>query len=265
MKYTGFTLIELITIISIIGLLMAVLLPALHGSREHVKAARCGLNVKQLLFGMFNYETEYQTFPYGFDSTRTEPPPDGQGGNIAFDRAGWWWFNYISQYSTKNGDRKTVLWCPSRQVDNIRLKHYVLHGNYGVNKSICKSSDDIQNWRKEFVGTPLGMSDIPRPGETLLIVDSGYGVISWWHVADATPFPLGSSIEDTAYVPGLWINTDKNLWPGQEVDAIEGRHPNKTINVGFADGHIARPKADDLFVEKTCDSYKNLQPLWKPK
>jgi prepilin-type processing-associated H-X9-DG protein len=66
-------------------------------------------------------------------------------------------------------------------------------------------------------------------------------------------------------VPGLKINKDKHLMPGQEQDAIDGRHPNKTVNVGFADGHVARKKADDLFVEKTADAYTNRSPLWIPE
>ena len=41
--------------------------------------------------------------------------------------------------------------------------------------------------------------------------------------------------------------------------------PNKTVNVGFADGHVTRKKADDLFVEKAADAYMNRSPLWLPK
>ena len=63
------------------------------------------------------------------------------------------------------------------------------------------------------------------------------------------------------------INKEKEraIWPGQENDAINGRHPHKTVNVGFADGHCARIKADKLLVEKTGDTYKNRSPLWLPK
>ena len=68
-----------------------------------------------------------------------------------------------------------------------------------------------------------------------------------------------------SYIPGLKINTDKTIWPGQEEDAIIGRHPNKTVNVGFADGHINRLNADTLLVEKTDGDYSNLIPLWLPK
>jgi len=100
---------------------------------------------------------------------------------------------------------------------------------------------------------------------TLLVVDSGYCVINWWHVTDAPPESLSSRIEDRAFIPGLWINEEKNIWRGLEEDAVYGRHPGRTVNIGFAEGHIARIKSDDLFVDKTEDTYKNKSPLWVPK
>lgn len=264
MKSTGFTLIELLVVILIVALLMAILAPASQSARQQAKTALCGSNIKQLTVGLFVYETENQTLPYGFHNTLTQPP-GGYPGGSAYDRIGWWWFNYISDYSRMDKGKKAALWCPARQIKELEFD-YVLHGNYGVNRSICKSFDDRQSHREEFVGTPLSTSEIPRPGETLLIVDSGYAIISWWHATDEPPVTLGNIIiEDTAYIPGLWINEERELWPGQKEDAIYGRHPNKTVNVGFADGHVSRTKADDLFVEKTTDGYKNLQPLWVPK
>jgi len=83
---------------------------------------------------------------------------------------------------------------------------------------------------------------------------------------ETPPAALGSTIEDTAYIPGLRINEKRtNLWPGQQVDAIESRHQGKTVNVGFADGRVSCIKADELLVEKTGDTYKNRSPLWMPK
>jgi len=263
MKRPCFTLIELLVVTATLALLIAILMPSLRISRQHTEAVLCGSNIKQLVLGLAMYETENQTFPYAFhDSLR--PPPGGYPGNSAFDRKGWWWFHYISDYSRKSKGKKAALWCPSRRIRDFKFD-CVLHGNYGVNRSICKSSDDIQSHREEFVGTPLASSDIPHPVQTLLIVDSGYSLISWWHVTDVPPISLGSTIEDTAYVPGLEINKDKSLWPGQEWDALNGRHPNRTVNVGFVDGHISRKKADDLFVEKIAEDYKNKSPLWQPK
>ncbi len=266
MKRSCFTLTELLVVIALITLLTAVLLPLLRSSRQQVKAALCSSNIKQLTFGLLLYETQNQTLPYGFDNTPMKSPPGGYPGNLAYDRTGWWWFNFIEGFYEKSGNERTVVRCPSKQLNDSRLKSNILCGNYGVNRTLCKSFDDRQLHREEFVGAPLCSDDVPYPDRTLLIVDSGYSLISWWHAADVPPVSLGNTIiEDTAYVPDLKINKDRNLWSGQRQDAIDGRHPNRTVNAGFADGHVSRKKADDLFVEKTADDYKNKTPLWAPK
>ena len=264
MKSTGFTLIELLVVISIVALLMAILAPVSQRARQQARTVLCGSNIKQLTLGLLTYETENQTLPYGFHDTST-PPPGGYPGNIAYDRTGWWWFNYIGGLYNKAESKKTVLHCPSKRLRNPRLKNNILCGNYGVNQSICKSSS---GGNADFIGMPLCSSNIPHPGQTLLVVDSGYSMINWQHATDTLPPHIAlcdTIIEDTAYIPGLWINEERDLWDGQEQDAKYGRHPNKTVNVGFADGHISRIKADDLFVEKTNNGYKNCSPLWLPK
>ena len=265
MKHVAFTLIELLVVIAIIAILTAILIPCLQNSRQHAKAVMCGSNIKQLVLGLVTYEIQNGSFPYAFNRPPSGPPPVVYPGFPEYDRQGWWWFNYIEGISNQANRQKTVLWCPSRQIKNSKLRDNVLCSNYGVNRSICKSSDDIQSRREEFVGTPLRSSDIPYPSQTLLIVDSGYSLISWWNVTNIPPVTLNNTIEDTAYLPGIEINKDKNIWPGQEEDAIFGRHPNKTVNVSFVDGHLTRIRADDLFVEKIVDEYKNKSPLWQPK
>lgn len=262
MKRSCFTLVELLVVIATIALLIAISLPSLQSSRQQAKTTLCSSNVKQLSFGLLLYETEYHTLPFGFDNTPNEPPPGGYyAGGSAYDRRGWWWFNFIEGFY-RSGNKRTVVQCPSKWLSDSKLKNNILCGNYGVNYSICKSSYDS---REEFVGTPLRSNEIPQPGQTLLIVDSGYAIISWWHATDKPPFALGSTIEDTAYIPGLETNKKRNLWPGQEWDALYGRHPNKTVNVGFVDGHFNRVKAEELFVEKIADGYRNKSPLWSPK
>jgi prepilin-type processing-associated H-X9-DG protein len=208
------------------------------------------------------YEDDNGTFPYAFDGNFQEEPPGGFSGNHSYDRRGWWWFNHIIDYSRKYSGKDSILWCPSREINDMRLKDNILCGNYGVNQSICKSTTGRRS-RAEFIGTPLSSSNILHPSQSLLIVDSGYSMINWWHVTDVPPEPLGNSIEDAAYVPSLEINREK-IWPGLEWDATTSRHPNKTVNTGFADGHVKSTKADDLFVEKTETGYNNQYPLWRP-
>ena len=262
MKREGFTLIELLVVIGIIALIIAISLPSLQNSKRQTKALVCGANIKQLVVSLTMYEGDNGTFPHALDDTLLRPPPGGFPGNLMYDRIGWWWFNQIVDYSRKNSGKDLIIWCPSREINDIRLKNNVLCGNYGVNHSILKSTSCRIS--QEFIGTPLSSSYIPHPSRTMLIVDSGYSMISWWHVADVPPVPLGNSIEEAAYVPGLEINQERTLWSGQRWDAINGRHPNKKVNVGFADGHVNREKADDLFIEKTETCYKNRYPFWRP-
>ncbi len=264
MKRSCFTLIELLVVIAVVAFLLAILIPVLNSVRQHARALACSSRIRALTLGLIMYENKNEAFPYGFFDI-TFPSSDDYIGNSGQDGMGKWWFQFIDEFIKKSNRKTTVLNCPSKQLNNPRLKNNILCGNYGVNRSICKNSNDIPS-KKEFVGAPLGLMDIPQPSQTLLIVDSGYSIISWWHATDVPPAPLNSNmIEDTAYVPGLKINKDKNLKPGQEQDANNGRHPNKTVNVGFADGHVARKKADDLFVEKAADTYTNKSPLWSPK
>ena len=268
MKRTGLTLVELLVVIGVIAILLAVTVPVLQMSRQQVKAIICGSNIRQLLLALSAFEADNRHLPFGFDDTRLDRPAGGWPGDIHYDRLGWWWFNYIADYSKKNKGKTTVLLCPSKNLEDTDLQDDVLCGNYGVNLSICKCAAGSMS-RAEFWGMPLALVDIAHPVRTLLIVDSGYSIINWTHATDTPPYPLSSMIEDTAYIPGMKINRKRtNLRPGQLADATEGRHPGKTVNVGFADGHLSRKKADDLFVEKiddSDDSYSNRSPLWRPR
>ena len=263
MKHRCFTLIELLVVIAMVAILLAILTPVLHSIRQHAKALACSSRIRTLTLDLIMYEEKNHAFPYGFRDSFTKPP-GGFPGDATYNRQGWWWFNIMEGYDDET--KKRTLRCPSKSLRHPRLTTNILYGNYGVNRSLCKSPDGIQKYWKEFVGAPLGRFDIPQPSRTLLIVDSGYSIISWWHATDVSPASLdGNRGEDTAYVPGLKINKDRDFLPDQEQDANDGRHPNKTVNVGFADGHIARKKADDLFVEKEAEAYTNKSPLWVPK
>lgn len=73
----AFTLIELLTVIGIIGLLVALLLPAVQSARESSRRVSCANNLRQLAIAALNFESAKKVFPPGYlgPSNLTSTPP----------------------------------------------------------------------------------------------------------------------------------------------------------------------------------------------
>ena len=115
----GFTLVELLVVIAIIGILVALLLPAVQQAREAARRNGCLNNQRQITLSMLNFESATMRFPVAgdaFDSSDNSVNiyNDMQPGGVGFESGGYSWLVRILPYieeqalfdSIKSGTRQ---------------------------------------------------------------------------------------------------------------------------------------------------------------
>lgn len=120
----GFTLIELLVVLAVIGLLTALLVPAIQQSREAARRINCSNNLRQLGLAMHNFEGVFKHFPPGFSSTPTRDgsvPPGEYVDPITWNASpGWGWGAHLLPFIEGNNfhdqiDFDVAIWAPQHR------------------------------------------------------------------------------------------------------------------------------------------------------
>ncbi|MBN2294964.1 MAG: DUF1559 domain-containing protein [Pirellulales bacterium] len=257
-RRAGFTLVELLVVIAIIGILIALLLPAVQAAREAARRMGCSNNEKQLSLAMHNYHATYNKFPYGTRGRYTGP---WLGAIMPFMEAGDSIRGYDSAkiYYDKSNlplivPRLWALTCPSDSpatwaVNGELLPKY----NYGVNLGPTSNErkplwDGVRYTPSPFYYEKenFGVDNMPIYGirditdgttQTVLLSEVRQGQhnedlrgLLWWGPACgfSCHFPPNTSMPD--YLDYGWGTkcskfTDNGDWPCTEHGGINSNKP----------------------------------------
>jgi len=266
----GFTLVELLVVITIIGILIALLLPAVQAAREAARGAQCNNHLKQIALALHNYHATHGVFPFG--SNNRENDEDR--------RTEWSWSAVILPYIEQTNLHSEIdFGVPYNEVhaeNNAAIRQFVdiyvcpsappaqlistCIGIPGVedaaetNYSAVATLRPVQFARTltgegvMFLNSKVRMADI-RDGssQTLLVCEADHDQDDSLRTDAPQYFP-----DETGHIGKKWASENRSTTAygvnsGSEVrqSGVESRHPGGAY-FAFADGHVT-------FLSETID------------
>ncbi|MGD0745968.1 MAG: prepilin-type N-terminal cleavage/methylation domain-containing protein [Verrucomicrobiota bacterium] len=221
--FFAFTLVELLVVIAVIGILSAMLLPALSRSKQSAWRAECAGNLRQLGMATQLYWDEYggNCFQWLYGTTNSE-------GHL-------YWFGWLQSDATAEGQRafdlsRGVLYpylagsdvrlCPALYATPAQFK---LKGNdvifsYGYNKSLSPTGNN---------SPPVNVDQIKRSTDTALFADA----------AQINDFQDPASPGNPLLEEWYYLDLDTNFSSANYYPNGHFRHSQRA-NVAFCDGHV---------------------------
>jgi prepilin-type N-terminal cleavage/methylation domain-containing protein/prepilin-type processing-associated H-X9-DG protein len=172
----GFTLVELLVVIAIIGVLIALLLPAIQAARESARRSQCSNNLKQIGLAMHNFQDVYGRLPNGARDGDHRVPDALTACCNSRTRYGWSWLYHILPFieqrtvydlSTDADDPTTLGSGQNSKEDIVAQKAIVTY--YCPSRRIPEPYGSGKFYRADYAGTagvrgPDGVRDTSSGG-----------------------------------------------------------------------------------------------------
>jgi prepilin-type N-terminal cleavage/methylation domain-containing protein/prepilin-type processing-associated H-X9-DG protein len=244
----AFTLVELLVVIAIIGVLVALLLPAVQAAREAARRTSCVNNITQLGLSLHSYEFHHESLPPGCTNPDGPVRSEPQGIHVSWivkvlpymeQNAMWRKFDQSAgAYAEKNAEIRaaqiTVLECPSDAGEYHNADRTVARSGYAGCHHDVEAPIDANNHGLLFLNSHIRYSDIYDGSSNTLLLGEALtepDELGWVSGTRATLRNTGS-LEQSK--PGAQLQAELSKPAGQKPG--EGQVPSTFVG-GFGSYH----------------------------
>jgi prepilin-type N-terminal cleavage/methylation domain-containing protein/prepilin-type processing-associated H-X9-DG protein len=267
-KTSGFSLVELLVVIAIIGMLVALLLPAVQAGRESARRAHCTNNTKQLGVAIHSYEGQRKRFPPAYEG---DSHASGSAFGVSYPDAnkngpsGFAWGTLLLPYLEESAlaaqfNMKIPCWAPANaQAAKTRVAPFLCPSATGGSDGFAVDKDTGQPEK----GTPFS--------PTIFFAHSHYvtnaGVHQpWGRTPDFSfdfdiPEPVIENSNALARIDGPFYRNSKtrirDVTDGLSKTVFLGEHTSMLSNktwVGVVPGAVTCPRLDLMHWVSDCNT-----------